>query len=84
MNRNWLWLILAALVAGSMLTTMVGKAEHSEARARWEYRALEMRTFSSPDQHKEVEAKLNELGKQGWELVDWEDFTYLLKRPAWD
>ena len=83
MNRKWLWLVVVAVLAGSMLTTMFVQAGQGETKAQWEYRGVMISSpFAAVDGCGEIEAKLNELGKEGWELVDCETSMYLLKRPV--
>ena len=82
MNRKSLWLVVAAVLAGATLTTIFANTEQGETGARWEYRGVVIRSpFAAVDGCGEIEAELNELGKQGWELVDCEGVMYLLKRP---
>ena len=84
MNRKWLWLVVVAVLAGSMLTTVFVQAGQDEAKVQWQYRAVVISgPFSTPDGRAKIEAKINELGKQGWELVDFEESIYVLKRPKW-
>ncbi|RDI70686.1 DUF4177 domain-containing protein [Halopelagius longus] len=55
---------------------------------RWEYRTLEPPRESTQKEAEDPTDELNELGREGWELVDTIDYTgggtkYLvLKRPA--
>ena len=82
MNRKWLWLVVVGVLAGSMLVTVLVQAGQGEPRAQWEYRGVVIRSpFTTVDGCGEIEAALNELGEEGWELVDWEGGIYLLKRP---
>ncbi len=81
MNRKWLWLVVVAVIAGSMLTTVFVQAGQDEAKVQWEYRAFRLSGRESRGYRDKLEAKLNELGKEGWELVDWEETDYVLKRP---
>ena len=85
MNRNCLWLLVAALAVGWILTTMLAKGQQAESQTQWEYKAVVMNTdgpFNEFEYGEKVEAKLNELGKDGWELADWESVAYVLKRRA--
>ena len=83
MNRNYLWLIVTILLVGLMLTTMLATAQEAEPTIQWEYKVtvLPHRVTSRPD-HERIEAKLNELGQAGWELVGWDDSSCILKRPV--
>ena len=84
MNRKWFCLVMVAVLAGSILTTVFVQAGQSEAKVQWQYRAVVISgPFSTPLGRAKIEAKINELGKQGWELVDWEESLYVLKRPKW-
>jgi hypothetical protein len=85
MNRNCLWLIVVALAVSSILTTMLAKGQQAESQTQWEYKSVVINTegpFNDVEYRGKIEAKLNELGKDGWELVDWENVAYLLKRRA--
>lgn len=85
MNRNWLWLIVAAMAVASILTTMFAQAEQTQNQAQWEYKDVRMPSRSTnSDEHNRTwaEATLNELGKDGWEVVVWEEFNCLLKRQV--
>ncbi|MHC4425316.1 MAG: hypothetical protein ACYSYV_04370 [Planctomycetota bacterium] len=82
MNRNYSWLIVPALLAGSLLTTMLAGAQKPKPDVRWEYNIVVMPWSVGPTQPERVEAKLNELGEAGWELIDWGHLTYVLKRPS--
>lgn len=83
MNRNYLWLIVAILMVGLMLTTMLATAQEIEPTIQWEYNVVGVpRSVGHTSNIEETEAKLNELGEAGWELVGWEERTCILKRPA--
>ena len=82
MNRKWLWLAVVGVLAGSMLVTVLGQAGQAEPRAQWEYRAVVISgPFSTPSGRAKIEGRINELGSEGWELVDFEESMYVLKRP---
>jgi hypothetical protein len=83
MNQKYLWLIVAVLVVGLVFTTMLATAQETEPTTRWEYNITY--TPQGPTDHYHVEkteAKVNELGEAGWELVGWEGRTWIFKRPA--
>ena len=81
MNRGLL--LLVVLFVGSMLTTMLVGGEHGEARGKlvWEYKVVTVSGSRVIGKDK-IETKLNGLGKDGWELVDFEESTFVLKRLA--
>ena len=83
MDRRLLLAVVVMLFVGSMLTTMLAGGEHGEARGkyRWDYKVVTI-SGSRVIGRDKIETKLNELGKDGWELVDFEESTYVLKRPA--
>jgi hypothetical protein len=84
MNRNYLWLIVAVLLAGLVFTTMLATAQEAEPTIKWEYYAVSLPTGVSNTRinNERVEAKLNELGQAGWELVGFEERSCILKRPV--
>ena len=85
MGRRFLLAVVVVLFVGSMLTTMLVGGEHDEARGevRWEYEVVVISgSNSSATGRDKIERKLDGLGKDGWELVDFEESTYVLKRPA--
>ncbi len=84
MNRNYLWLIVAVLLVGLVLTTMLATAQEAEPTIKWEYRAVYLPTGVGPSssQNERVETKLNEFGQAGWELVGWEERDCIFKRPV--
>jgi len=57
-------------------------------RIEWEYRSLRPPREATMKEAKDPTERLNELGAEGWELVDTIDYTgggtkyLLLKRPA--
>ena len=83
MDRRLLWTVLAGLFIGLMLTTILARGDHGEdsGKIQWEYKVIVISgpKFSNRDK---IETKLNGLGKDGWELIDLEESTYILKRPA--
>jgi len=84
MNRNYLWLIVAVLLVGFALTTMLATAQEAEPTIQWEYYAVSLPTgvSNTRNNNERVEAKLNELGQAGWELVGFEERDCILKRPV--
>jgi len=86
MDRGWLWLVVAVLV-GSVLVTMLGGVERQRRGGvvRWEYKAIVISgPFALPDHTEKIQPRLNELGREGWELVGFEQPTYILKRRLQD
>ena len=83
MNRNYLWLIVVVLLVGLVLTTMLATAQEAGPKIQWEYTVTvtPQRVTSEPYLEK-IEAKLNELGEAGWELVGWEGRSWILKRQS--
>ncbi len=83
MNRGLLLVVVVVLFVGSMLTTMLVGGEHGEARGKlvWEYKVVTV-SGSRVIGRDKMETKLNGLGKDGWELVDFEESTFVLKRLA--
>ena len=79
MNRNSVvLLVVAAILLGLIARGMVVRGSEPQADVIWEYKTLR---FSGPLAG--AEQTLNEYGKKGWEVVDWEDSNYgfvLLKR----
>jgi hypothetical protein len=51
---------------------------------RWEYKVVDLNTFTwtTSARAAESEALMNELGRQGWELVGVETIYFYFKRPA--
>lgn len=83
MNRNYIWLIVAVLLVGLVLTTMLATAQETEPAIKWEYNAIGLPAWFGPTANNEtIEAKLNELGQVGWELVIMGERTCVLKRPV--
>ncbi len=83
MNRNYLWLIVVVLLVGLVLTTMLATAQEAGPKIQWEYNVTvsPQRVTSQPYVEK-TEAKLNELGEDGWELIGWENSICILKRSS--
>jgi len=82
MNRNYLVLIVVVMLVGLALTTMLAKAQEAEPTIQWEYHVVFLPSSISPtgNHNERVEAKLNELGQAGWELVGFEERDCILKR----
>ena len=83
MNRRLLWMVLAGLFIGLMLTTILARGEHDEVRGKiqWDYKVIVV-SGSTVGNRDKIETKLSGLGKDGWELIDFEESTFVLKRPA--
>jgi hypothetical protein len=85
MDRRLLWMVLGGLFIGLMLTTILARGDHGEVREKiqWEYKVI---VISGPmvGNRDKIETKLNGLGKDGWELIDFEESSYVLKRPAFN
>ena len=79
MNRNSIALLVAgAVLLGLIAGGMVVQGDEIGAEVQWEYKTLRVR-----GQFSNAERMLNEYGKKGWEVVDWEDTGFvqvLLKR----
>lgn len=61
--------------AGISIPLALGCATKSVQQTKWEYKVVAV--------HESSEAQLNELGKEGWELVSqWEGQAFCLKRPV--
>jgi hypothetical protein len=76
-RNNVMFLVVGAILLGLIVTAMVVRGNEPRPDVQWEYKTLRMDLFT------DAEDALNEYGKQGWEVVDWEDtnFVYfLLKR----
>jgi len=75
---NVMFLVVGAILLVLILTGMVVRANEPQPDVLWEYKTLRISgTFT------DAEHTLNEYGKKGWEVVDWEDTNfkyYLLKR----
>ena len=84
MNRNYLWLIVVVMLVGLALTTMLATAQEAEPTIQWEYHADYLPTGVNNTRiiNERVEAKLNELGQAGWELVGFEERDCIFKRPV--
>ncbi|MCP4257497.1 MAG: DUF4177 domain-containing protein [Planctomycetes bacterium] len=84
MNRNYLGLIVMIVLVGLVLTTMLATAQETGSNIQWEYHAAYLPSGVSNTRinNERVEAKLNELGQAGWELVGWEERDCIFKRPA--
>jgi len=82
MNCKWIYLVVAAVLAGVMLSSMFVQAGQGETNVQWQYRAVLISdSYFTPEGRAKIKTKLDELGKQGWELVDFEESSYILKSP---
>lgn len=78
-------LLLVASLTVSLLCAAFTYQAQTQGRQQWEYKLLNMKLDGK------TEAKLNELGAQGWELVAYDGYiangtgveagTFMLKRP---
>jgi hypothetical protein len=77
MNRNSsiALLVVWAILLGLIITGIVVRADELQPGVLWEYKILRMSIKTT-----DTEQALNEYGKQGWEVIDWEypDSTYIL------
>jgi len=80
--KNCYWLIFAAVfVVGLMISSAFVSAEEKTAEMQWEYKIVSAKTKGSMKQQvKQDQPVLNELGKQGWELVTVQYSNYYFKR----
>ena len=79
MNRNSVvLLVVAAILLGLIAGGMVVRGNEPQSDVAWEYKTLRVRGSFT-----DAERTLNDYGKKGWEVVDWEDtgnLQVLLKR----
>jgi len=79
MNKNSVvLLVVAAILLGLIAGGMVVRGDELQSDVVWEYKTLRVRGSFT-----DAERPLNEYGKKGWEVVDWEDtgnLQVLLKR----
>ena len=64
--------LLLGAVAGVVVMLLVGAGTTTEVPAKWEYRVAAVQNLprvGAPEQRDADQAFLNELGKDGWELV---------------
>jgi predicted secreted Zn-dependent protease len=80
--KNCYWLIFAAVfVVGLMISSAFVSAEEKTVEIQWEYKIVSAKTKGSMKQQvKQDQPVLNELGKQGWELVTVQYSNYYFKR----
>jgi predicted secreted Zn-dependent protease len=80
--KNCYWLIFAAVfVVGLMISSAFVSAEEKTVEMQWEYKIVSAKTKGSMKQQvKQDQPVLNELGKQGWELVTVQYSNYYFKR----
>jgi hypothetical protein len=79
MNRNSVvLLVVGAVLLGLIAKGVVVRGNEPQSDVVWEYKTLRV-----PGSFENTEPTLNEYGKKGWEVVDWEDtgsVHFLLKR----
>jgi hypothetical protein len=79
MHRNSVvLLVVAAILLGMIAEGMVVRGNEPKPGVLWEYKTLRV-----GGAFEDAERTLNEYGKKGWEVVDWEDANFvfvLLKR----
>ena len=80
--KSCYWLIFAAVfVVGLMISSAFVSAEEKTVEMQWEYKIVSAKTKGSMKQQvKQDQPVLNELGKQGWELVTVQYSNYYFKR----
>jgi predicted secreted Zn-dependent protease len=80
--KNCYWLIFAAVfVVGLIISSAFVSAEEKTVEMQWEYKIVSAKTKGSMKQQvKQDQPVLNELGKQGWELVTVQYSNYYFKR----
>ena len=70
MNKNNWWLIgITALIAGLAMSDRLGRSQEGTAKVQCEYKVVQVGAYRD---FKLIEKTLNEHGKDGWEVVDWE------------
>ncbi len=82
MKKNYWWLMFVIVfVVGLMISSVFVSAEENAAETQWEYKIVNAKTKGSMKQQvKQDQPVLNELGKQGWELVTVQYSNYYFKR----
>ncbi|MCK5161809.1 MAG: DUF4177 domain-containing protein, partial [Candidatus Aureabacteria bacterium] len=72
---NYWWLmVVIALAAGLMISNLLVQAQENESKAKWEYKLITVNRTSN------VAETLNKHASDGWELVDWEATSFILRR----
>lgn len=73
---------IALIFAASILFMAGCCTTHQEhAATKWEYKIMHYSPFTPSNANLTVEQTLAELGGKGWELVSWNNATYIFKRP---
>ena len=81
MKNCYLLIFAAVFVVGLMISSAFVSAEEKTAEMQWEYKIVSAKTKGSMKQQvKQDQPVLNELGKQGWELVTVQYSNYYFKR----
>ena len=71
-KKHFLLIAVLVLLAGLMIPDKLVWPREKSSRVQWEYKIVRNRTSS--------EKVLNEYGEDGWEIIDWENPDFLLKR----
>jgi predicted secreted Zn-dependent protease len=81
MKNCYLLIFAAVFVVGLMISSAFVSAEEKTVEMQWEYKIVSAKTKGSMKQQvKQDQPVLNELGKQGWELVTVQYSNYYFKR----
>ncbi len=82
MKKNYWWLMFVIVfVVCLMISSAFVSAEEKAVEIQWEYKIVNAKTKGSMKQQvKQDQPVLNELGKQGWELVTVQYSNYYFKR----
>jgi len=77
-RNNVMFLLTGTILLGLIALSMIVRGNEPQPDVLWEYKTLNLSTNFTNTEH-----TLNEYGKKGWEVVDWEDTNskyFLLKR----